>query len=406
LVAQEQGLIVVYARVSGVAQKPDLVNQVKALRAYCQERHIHVDEWMSDIGSGLNYKRKNFLRLMEMIELGQVRRLIIAHRDRLVRFGYDYFEAFCQRDHTEILVINRETMSPDQELVRDVLAIVSIFSARLHGLRSYRKALKDARREGRRVKIKDLKREYNQVKGEQFPWAYEVTKCAPEQEFANLEQAFDHYWRMRAEGTQPTLKHPGKDAKEAGFPHFKSKKRDRLSFYLANDKFKVAGQTLRVRKLGEVNMTEDLRLQGKILGAVISERVGRWFVPISVEAEQATPTHSGGSVGIDLGIKTLATLSDGMVFEHRRHCRRSPRRIKGLEPRVIPQSRGEPELVEEHEEAGKGALSGRLSAGRRLAQAGDVGCPRLRAHRPGRPERQGDARQPFSCASGLRRQLL
>jgi putative resolvase len=103
-----------------------------------------VDEWMSDIGSGLNYKRKQFNRLMEMIELGQVRRLVIAHRDRLVRFGYDYFEAFCQRHHTEIVVINGENLSPEQELVRDLIAIVTVFSARLHGLRSYRKVLKDA----------------------------------------------------------------------------------------------------------------------------------------------------------------------------------------------------------------------------------------------------------------------
>ena len=79
-----------------------------------------------------------------MIELGQVRRLIIAHRDRLVRFGYEYFEAFCQRHHTELVVINGEAMSPEQELVRDLRAIVTVFSARLHGLRSYRKVLKDA----------------------------------------------------------------------------------------------------------------------------------------------------------------------------------------------------------------------------------------------------------------------
>ncbi len=99
---------------------------------------------MSDIGSGLNYKRKQFNRLFEMIELGQVRRLVIAHRDRLVRFGYDYFEAFCQRHHSELLVINGEAMSPEQELVRDLMAIVTVFSARLHGLRSYKKLLKDA----------------------------------------------------------------------------------------------------------------------------------------------------------------------------------------------------------------------------------------------------------------------
>jgi predicted site-specific integrase-resolvase len=144
LVAQGQGLTIVYSRVSGVAQKPDLVNQVKALEAYCMQHSIAVDEWMQDIGSGLNYKRKQFNRLMEMVELGQVKRIIIAHRDRLVRFGYEYFEAFCERHHTEIVIINGQTMSPEQELVRDLIAIVTVFSARLHGLRSYRKALKEA----------------------------------------------------------------------------------------------------------------------------------------------------------------------------------------------------------------------------------------------------------------------
>ena len=127
-----------------MAQKPDLANQINALEAYCQQHSITVDEWMSDIGSGLNYKGKQFNRLMGMIELGQVRSLIIAHRDRLVRFGYDYFEAFCQRHHTEMVVMNGENLSPEQELVRDLMAIVTVFSARLHGLRSYRKVLKDA----------------------------------------------------------------------------------------------------------------------------------------------------------------------------------------------------------------------------------------------------------------------
>jgi putative resolvase len=144
LVAPEQGLTIAYARVSGVAQKPDLANQVQALETYCQDHRIQVEEWMQDIGSVLNYKRKQFNRLMERIEPGQVRRLIIAHRDRLVRFGYEYFEAFCERHHTAIVVINGEALSPEQELVRDLMAIVTVVSARLHGLRSYRKVLKDA----------------------------------------------------------------------------------------------------------------------------------------------------------------------------------------------------------------------------------------------------------------------
>src|SRR5512144_2296661 len=103
---------------------------------------------------------------------------------------------------------------------------------------------KEARSKGECVKIKALKTEYNQIKKEQFPWCYEVTKCAPEQAFFDLKAAFDNYWRMKEEGTQTKLKKPRKDGEEAEFPHFKSKKRDRKSFYLANDKFSVSGHTL------------------------------------------------------------------------------------------------------------------------------------------------------------------
>ncbi len=189
---------------------------------------------------------------------------------------------------------------------------------------------KEYRRDGKRVKMKDLKAEYNKIKAEQFPWCYEVTKCAPEQEFTHLGQAFANYWRMKEEGTQPKLKHPRKDGEETGFPHFKSKKHDRLSFYLANDKFSVDGHTLRVPKLGDVNMTEELRFAGKIMSATISYRAGWWFVSIAVEVEHETPNHSGGTVGIDLGVKTLATLSDGEKFENQKHYRKSLGRIQGL----------------------------------------------------------------------------
>src|SRR5438034_1402179 len=144
LVAQEQGLTIAYSRVSGVAQKPDLVNQVKALEVYCTQHTIKVDEWMQDIGSGLNYQRKQFNRLMEMVELGQVRRIVLAHRDRLVRFGYGYFETFCERHHTDLVVIDWVTISPEQVLVQDMVTTLSVFSARLHGLGSYKKVIKDA----------------------------------------------------------------------------------------------------------------------------------------------------------------------------------------------------------------------------------------------------------------------
>jgi len=117
---------------------------VKALEAYCQAHAITVNEWVQDIGSGLNYKRKGFNRVMEMVELGEVRRLVIAHRDRFVRFGYSYFEAFCARHNCTIIVLNEEALSPEQEMVQDLIAITTVFSARLHGLRSYKRGIKDA----------------------------------------------------------------------------------------------------------------------------------------------------------------------------------------------------------------------------------------------------------------------
>jgi putative transposase len=122
---------------------------------------------------------------------------------------------------------------------------------------------------------------------------------------------------------------PTKDIRSLLY-HFKSKKRDRLSFYLANDKFSVDGYTLHVPKLGDVNMTEELRLQDKIKSATIFYRAGWWFVSIAVEVEHEAPAHNGGPVGIDLGIKTLATCSDGEKFENQKHYRRNLGRIKGL----------------------------------------------------------------------------
>lgn len=189
---------------------------------------------------------------------------------------------------------------------------------------------KQARAEGRRVKIKDLKREYNHIKKEQFPWTAEVTKCAPEQAFVDLSAALSNYFRMKEEGTLPKLKKARKDGEVAGFPHFKSKKHDRLSFYLNNDKFRVDGHSLYVPKLGLVNMAEQLRFDGKILSATISEQAGYWFISISVEIEHETPAHRGGTVGIDLGIKVLVTTSEGEEFDNQKHYRRNLGRMKGL----------------------------------------------------------------------------
>jgi len=135
------GLKIGYSRVSTRAQKPDLLNQIKALQEHDQQQHIGVDLWMQDIGSGLNYKRKQFIRLMDMVERGKVALILIAHRDRLVRFGFEWFESFCERHGTKIIMMNNKAHSPETEMVEDLMAIITVFAARFHGLRSYKKVI-------------------------------------------------------------------------------------------------------------------------------------------------------------------------------------------------------------------------------------------------------------------------
>lgn len=135
--------IVVYGRVSSPAQKPDLKNQISALEVFCAANGFAVDEWLTEVGSGLNYKRKKFNSLFLDIEMGKVSKVIIAHKDRLIRFGFEWFEAFAQRHGCEIIVMNQESLSPAQEVTQDLLAIIHCFSSRLYGLRKYKKEITD-----------------------------------------------------------------------------------------------------------------------------------------------------------------------------------------------------------------------------------------------------------------------
>lgn len=135
---------VAYCRVSSQAQKPDLANQKRILEQYCQQQHVEVDEWIMEIGGGMNFKRKQFLRLVDQILAGEVERLVLAHQDRLARFAYSLLVHLCQSHHCELLVMNTEELSPEQELVQDLITITHCFSSRLYGLRNYRKALEKA----------------------------------------------------------------------------------------------------------------------------------------------------------------------------------------------------------------------------------------------------------------------
>src|SRR6266545_1876531 len=194
---------------------------------------------------------------------------------------------------------------------------------------------KDYRAQSRRVSMYELKKEFNQIKRERFPWVYDVTKCAAEQEFTNLGQALANYFRKKKAGKLPKLKQPRKDGEQGGFPHFKSRKRGYGSFYLANDKFSVNGHTVQIPKLGRVNMTEPLRLQGKIVSATVSYRASWWWIAITVEIpSQVAQPKPLGAVGVDVGLKALAVVSTGEVVENQKHLTQRLRQIRRLQRAV------------------------------------------------------------------------
>lgn len=141
---QKERRTVGYCRVSSQAQKPDLLKQRAILEEFCKQRQIEVDEWMMEVGGGLDFKRKLFLALVDAILEGQFERVVLAHQDRLARFGYHLLVHLCHTHQCELLVMNTEDLSPEQELVQDLITITHCFSSRLYGLRTYREALQKA----------------------------------------------------------------------------------------------------------------------------------------------------------------------------------------------------------------------------------------------------------------------
>jgi len=141
---QKTRIVLAYVRVSSQAQKPDLENQKKALEQFCIARGIVVNEWVSEIGDGLNFKRPKFISVVDRIVQGKLKTLVIAHKDRLARFGFDLIQHLCETNGCGLLVLNTETLSPEREMVEDLMTITHCFSARLYGLRNYRKAVQKA----------------------------------------------------------------------------------------------------------------------------------------------------------------------------------------------------------------------------------------------------------------------
>ena len=135
--------VVTYCRVSSSGQKKDLQSQREAVERFCLAAGKPVGERLEDVGWGLDYKRKQFIRLMECVERGEISEIVIAHKDRLVRFGFEWFEKFCGDHGCKITVMNAESLSPEAEMTKDLLSIIHCFSSRLYGLRKYKKKLQE-----------------------------------------------------------------------------------------------------------------------------------------------------------------------------------------------------------------------------------------------------------------------
>ena len=162
-----------------------------------------------------------------------------------------------------------------------------------------------------------LKKQFNEIRREQFPWTWEVTKNASDQPFLDLGKAFTAFFEGKARR-----------------PKFKSKKRSKASFYLANDQFELGDHRLWVPKLGWVNMAENLRFVGKVTGARITKTADWWFVSIQVELPDVIPAKRPAAVGIDVGLNRLATLSTGEGVENQALLKTALKKLRQANKRL------------------------------------------------------------------------
>ena len=178
-----------------------------------------------------------------------------------------------------------------------------------------------------------LKKQFNAVKRDLFPWLYESPKDANLQPFAALHEAFQRFFKKLA-------KHPT----------FKKKGRCKDAFYVSNDKFSLDGKRVRLPRIGWVKMREALRFEGKVLGATVTRTADRWFLAVQVETElfplqqvQGRLSRSetqANVVGVDLGIKHLAVLSDGRTFDNSNPLRVALRKLRRLNRRLHRKLKG------------------------------------------------------------------
>jgi len=185
---------------------------------------------------------------------------------------------------------------------------------------------------GEKVDWNRIKQRFRAGIDDEYPFVRAVTKCAAETAIRDLRQAINTYYKTKR--TNPTSK--------VKLPGFRKLGKEIGGFGLNNDKFSVSGHTIRVPKLGAVNMAEVLRFDGKIMNGRIKETAGRWYVVIAVQVEDSFSAlaRPHRSVGIDFGLSRFATLSNGEVSETQAHLRHAERKLKRLQRGLARKEKG------------------------------------------------------------------
>ena len=136
-------LNVVYSRVSTSIQKENLERQTQRIREFCSAKGVQVDQVLSDIGSALNYNRKNYIKLLELVINKKVDKIYIEYKDRLLRIGFDDFERICKFFGTKIVILDNTDgdKSKQQEITEDLISIIHHFSMRIYSNRKRKKLI-------------------------------------------------------------------------------------------------------------------------------------------------------------------------------------------------------------------------------------------------------------------------
>jgi IS605 OrfB family transposase len=162
-----------------------------------------------------------------------------------------------------------------------------------------------------------LKKQFNTIRRTQFPWTWDVTKNASDQPFLDLRKAFTAFFEGKAKR-----------------PRFKSKKRSKPSFHLANDQLELGDHRIWIPKLGWVNMAENVRFSGKVTGARVTKTADWWFVSIQVVMRDALSEYKQAAVGIDVGLSRLATLSTGEGVENQAFLKTALKKLRQANKRL------------------------------------------------------------------------